>query len=155
MDWSHPVQRVCKYPLLLKELLKYCSPEDSQRTSLETAFQKIASVVSIIDQRKEYFENLQRVRELTQELEGAEVLSAILLIIESVTRSTQSPIVTRGNSQRVSQREELSYACESFCVQRYVSFRQTNRFSLEKKSSSISIPFLLSSNESDSDRRKQ
>ncbi|TPX30842.1 hypothetical protein SmJEL517_g05682 [Synchytrium microbalum] len=45
-----PVQRICKYPLLLKELLRHTDKSSKDHLNLTTAEEKIAAVVTIVNE---------------------------------------------------------------------------------------------------------
>ncbi|KAF2069888.1 hypothetical protein CYY_008798 [Polysphondylium violaceum] len=72
-----PVQRICKYPLLLKELLK-ATPEDHlDYKELILAVEKIEKIVNTINTQKKEMETWQRTMQLIQSLKGAENLSLL------------------------------------------------------------------------------
>jgi hypothetical protein len=59
-----------KYPLLLKELTKNISVEDPQHSILLTAHEKLNAVVNCINDRKREAENMAKVLEIKDSLEG-------------------------------------------------------------------------------------
>ncbi|KAI9355339.1 Dbl homology domain-containing protein [Zopfochytrium polystomum] len=52
-----PVQRICKYPLLLRELLKHTLEDHVDRKNLEAAFELTNNIVSIVNERRRFVEN--------------------------------------------------------------------------------------------------
>ncbi|RKP20578.1 hypothetical protein ROZALSC1DRAFT_21270 [Rozella allomycis CSF55] len=59
-----PVQRICKYPLLIREILKYTDGKNEDKELLEKALLKIQSVVTIVNEASRQTENVYRVLEL-------------------------------------------------------------------------------------------
>ncbi|KAI8999847.1 hypothetical protein BC832DRAFT_563834 [Gaertneriomyces semiglobifer] len=59
-----PVQRICKYPLLIRELLKNTEPDHIDFPNLEKAFLKIETVVTIVNEGARQAEAVQRMLEL-------------------------------------------------------------------------------------------
>ncbi|KAJ3219754.1 cytochrome c oxidase subunit 1 [Dinochytrium kinnereticum] len=55
-----PVQRICKYPLLLKELLKHTAEDHPDHENLKNAFDLINSVVDTVNERRRFVENQQK-----------------------------------------------------------------------------------------------
>ena len=45
-----PVQRICKYPLLIRELIKYTSPTHKDHPSLGQAMEKIENLVALVNE---------------------------------------------------------------------------------------------------------
>eukprot|EP00158_Paraphelidium_tribonemae_P009070 Partr_v1_DN28760_c0_g1_i1_m62101 putative RhoGEF len=64
-----PPQRICKYPLLLKELLKVTEVTHPDRANLEEAFLKMHSVITIINQGPEHLESTKRMTEIQASLQ--------------------------------------------------------------------------------------
>lgn len=65
-----PIQRICKYPLFIKELLRVTPEEDSDYKSLVTAQQQIESVTSYINEGKRTAENQQKIVDIQNSVEG-------------------------------------------------------------------------------------
>jgi hypothetical protein len=51
-----PMQRICRYPLLLKELLKYTPPNHGDRLDLESAVSQIEDLIRSINETKRQLE---------------------------------------------------------------------------------------------------
>ena len=73
-----PIQRICKYPLLLKDLLKHTPSAHSDYEKLESALQKIEFVVSYVNERKRIAENLQKIIDVKDQIESTEVCFSFL-----------------------------------------------------------------------------
>lgn len=58
-----PIQRVMKYPLLLKEMIKYCEDEE-EKESLERAMSKTQSVVQHLNEKQRQAENREKIEEI-------------------------------------------------------------------------------------------
>ncbi|GAM25296.1 hypothetical protein SAMD00019534_084710, partial [Acytostelium subglobosum LB1] len=69
-----PVQRICKYPLLLRELLKATSADHPDHGQLILAVAKIEQIVNLINKVKMENETWQRTMQIIQSLKGSESL---------------------------------------------------------------------------------
>jgi len=67
-----PIQRICKYPLLMKELLKQTDPSHEEYQQTKDALQALEDLLSQINEKKRDAESVQKVIELTKLLVGAE-----------------------------------------------------------------------------------
>ncbi|XP_048363883.1 phosphatidylinositol 3,4,5-trisphosphate-dependent Rac exchanger 2 protein isoform X1 [Sphaerodactylus townsendi] len=67
-----PIQRICKYPLLLKELLKRTPKKHSDYFALMEALQAMKSVCSNINEAKRQMEKLEVLEEWQSHIEGWE-----------------------------------------------------------------------------------
>jgi len=67
-----PIQRICKYPLLLRDLLKHTPPDSQEFQSLTDASKKIEAVVEYINEGKRHAEQLQKIYEIQESIEGAD-----------------------------------------------------------------------------------
>ena len=79
-----PVQRICKYPLLLKELSKYTSDDHSDYADLKQAFDEIADLVDFINESKRKREELEQ---LIAKLEFDDVRRELTLGTSTTTRN--------------------------------------------------------------------
>src|SRR5690606_15343253 len=76
-----PVQRICKYPLLFKELLK-CTPQDHpDYWALEATLVKLEEVAHSVNQSKAQSEQQRRLLEIQSRLDGYDVSLALLLLL--------------------------------------------------------------------------
>jgi hypothetical protein len=68
MDLSHfllkPIQRVCKYPLFVRELLRYTKQDHPDHEALHRALLKIEAVVTTINEGARHTENVHKMIEL-------------------------------------------------------------------------------------------
>jgi len=71
-----PIQRVCKYPLLLREMIRHTPEGHPDYQTLENAFSKINAVVSDINEAQRQAEGLQRIMDLTDLIDGVDSLVA-------------------------------------------------------------------------------
>eukprot|EP01105_Mastigella_eilhardi_P028793 TRINITY_DN974_c0_g1_i15.p1 TRINITY_DN974_c0_g1~~TRINITY_DN974_c0_g1_i15.p1 ORF type:complete len:557 (-),score=166.34 TRINITY_DN974_c0_g1_i15:706-2376(-) len=65
-----PVQRICKYPLFFRELLRHTPPEHEDYVSLTEAQKEIDEVVQSINEGKRQAENQQKILEISHQIEG-------------------------------------------------------------------------------------
>lgn len=68
-----PVQRICKYPLQLAELLKYTKPEHPDHPYIKEALDAMRDVAVLINERKRRMESLEKLAAWQQRVEGWEV----------------------------------------------------------------------------------
>uniref|UniRef100_A0AAR2M4Q1 Phosphatidylinositol-3,4,5-trisphosphate-dependent Rac exchange factor 1 n=1 Tax=Pygocentrus nattereri TaxID=42514 RepID=A0AAR2M4Q1_PYGNA len=67
-----PIQRICKYPLLLKELLKRTPKKHVDYPTVEEALQAMKEVCSNINETKRQMEKLEALEQLQSHIEGWE-----------------------------------------------------------------------------------
>jgi len=72
-----PIQRICKYPLLLRELIKQTDSSHPDYEKLKESFEKVEDIVTTINEKKRESEMSQKMYELSQNLSGAESLKLI------------------------------------------------------------------------------
>ncbi|EFA81156.1 calmodulin-binding protein [Heterostelium album PN500] len=65
-----PVQRICKYPLLLRETLRYTAEHHPERVPLEEAEKKINIVVTSVNEGKRTVEMFQKILEIQSTIEN-------------------------------------------------------------------------------------
>uniref|UniRef100_A0A2K6KAK4 Phosphatidylinositol 3,4,5-trisphosphate-dependent Rac exchanger 2 protein n=1 Tax=Rhinopithecus bieti TaxID=61621 RepID=A0A2K6KAK4_RHIBE len=75
-----PIQRICKYPLILKELLKRTPRKHSDYAAVMEALQAMKAVCSNINEAKRQMEKLEVLEEWQSHIEGWEVHSLCLTI---------------------------------------------------------------------------
>ncbi|KAJ3025461.1 UNVERIFIED_CONTAM: Myosin 10A, isoform D [Siphonaria sp. JEL0065] len=63
-----PIQRICKYPLLIREAIRHTSTYHPDYAQLTTALSKIETVVTIVNEGARQAENVQRMLELQTRL---------------------------------------------------------------------------------------
>lgn len=68
-----PVQRICKYPLQLAELLKYTKTEHPDYHKIQEALEAMRGVAVLINERKRRMESLEKLAAWQLRVEGWEV----------------------------------------------------------------------------------
>ncbi|KTW25719.1 hypothetical protein T552_03331 [Pneumocystis carinii B80] len=125
-----PIQRICKYPLLLKELLKYTDPSDPHYEELKQGMYAIKRVTDRVNETRRRQENEVVVMELERKIEdwkGHNVSSFGALLLEDVF------IVIKGDVER----EYHVYLFERIllcCKEISASKKQAKVMSISKKS---------------------
>jgi hypothetical protein len=59
-----PPQRICKYPLLIKEVIKYTAENDQEMEKLKEALKHVQQIISIINEGTLESENIKRIVEI-------------------------------------------------------------------------------------------
>ena len=72
-----PVQRICKYPLLLKEILKHTPDTHADHLPLKSAMERIESVLSAVNDRAQAADESQKILLLQSSIESAEPLELL------------------------------------------------------------------------------
>ncbi|KAK5582398.1 hypothetical protein RB653_003981 [Dictyostelium firmibasis] len=67
-----PVQRICKYPLLIKETIKFTPDDHPDKPALEEVDKKISDIVQSINEAKRTLELFQKIVDLQNSIDGLE-----------------------------------------------------------------------------------
>ena len=87
-----PVQRICKYPLLLKELVKFTEDRHVEmKQELEEAYESMNRVTSMINELRRKEENRKTVTELEKAVENWKVLFLPYLPVLFLYRASTCP----------------------------------------------------------------
>lgn len=78
-----PVQRLCKYPLLLKELVKVTDANHPDHSNLEKALSKVESVVASINDKKRKVEEQERLMKAAESITA--VRNRVILSVYAVS----------------------------------------------------------------------
>ncbi|UXI20095.1 huntingtin [Sarcoptes scabiei] len=97
-----PIQKICKYPLQLAELLKYTKSDHCDYGPVSEAYKCMQRVAQMVNERKSRFENLEKlicVQEQFENWEGPPLLDTSSLLIHSgeilrITKSSWSKEIT-------------------------------------------------------------
>ena len=65
-----PIQRICKYPLLTREVLKHTPEDHPDYPLLQETLRKLHEVTRQVNQTKRDFENKQKLAEIEKQIEG-------------------------------------------------------------------------------------
>mmetsp|Transcript_19293 Transcript_19293/g.49043 ORF Transcript_19293/g.49043 Transcript_19293/m.49043 type:complete len:549 (+) Transcript_19293:249-1895(+) len=72
-----PVQRICRYPMLLKEIKKYSEESSAEYASLCEAMQRLQAIVNAIDETAQMQERTEKLVEIMTSLNGGEKLGLL------------------------------------------------------------------------------
>ncbi|XP_033638213.1 uncharacterized protein LOC117298938 [Asterias rubens] len=81
-----PVQKICKYPLQLRELLKYTRPQHADYLELQDALEVMKDVAVSINDRKRRIENIEKIaawQKMIGDWEGEDILEKSTQLIHS------------------------------------------------------------------------
>ncbi|XP_074159749.1 spermatogenesis-associated protein 13 isoform X3 [Sminthopsis crassicaudata] len=95
-----PVQKICKYPLQLAELLKYTTQEHSDYNNIKAAYETMKNVACLINERKRKLESIDKIARWQVSIVGWEGLNILDRSSELIHSGELSRITKQGKSQQ-------------------------------------------------------
>ncbi|XP_044524229.1 spermatogenesis-associated protein 13 isoform X2 [Gracilinanus agilis] len=95
-----PVQKICKYPLQLAELLKYTTQEHSDYNNIKAAYETMKNVACLINERKRKLESIDKIARWQVSIVGWEGLNILDRSSELIHSGELTKITKQGKSQQ-------------------------------------------------------
>lgn len=100
---AKPMQRICKYPLLFRELVRFTLPTSPERKQLEEVCATVAAVAQHINEMKAKAEDQQKLAQLLSRLDG----SALALVTATRRYLQEGSFVVRYNESSAGKKSYL------------------------------------------------
>nr|XP_036850598.1 spermatogenesis-associated protein 13 isoform X3 [Manis javanica] len=95
-----PVQKICKYPLQLAELLKYTTQEHSDYNNIKAAYEAMKNVACLINERKRKLESIDKIARWQVSIVGWEGLDILDRSSELIHSGELTRVTRQGRSQQ-------------------------------------------------------
>eukprot|EP00079_Xenopus_tropicalis_P021845 XP_012813398.1 PREDICTED: spermatogenesis-associated protein 13 isoform X1 [Xenopus tropicalis] len=95
-----PVQKICKYPLQLAELLKYTTQEHSDYSKIKEAYEAMKNVACLINERKRRLESIDKIARWQVSIVGWEGQDILARSSELIHSGELTMIIKQGKSQQ-------------------------------------------------------
>ncbi|OBS74608.1 hypothetical protein A6R68_14850 [Neotoma lepida] len=102
-----PVQKICKYPLQLAELLKYTTQEHSDYNNIKAAYEAMKNVACLINERKRKLESIDKIARWQVSIVGWELIHSGELTKITKQGKSQQRIFFLFDHQLVSCKKDL------------------------------------------------